>query len=217
MALGMLACNFGAAAPSAPVAPGGANQGETQGAQSAPAVNPPSGDPKQAIIDAYTKLDSAYPYRLTETDTGSLCAKETRTTEFAAKDEWHSTWSGCLSGEAISTGGKTYYKINGTWQGDGGAAPPGAEQQANIAEMVKAALENVQAAGNESLNGANMYVYTFDLNDPVLKVKGGKTWIGAADGLPHQAQISIPVANSTEDVLIAYEFGVTVNIKPPTP
>ncbi len=212
LALAMLACNFGSAAPgSTEAAPA-----PSQGSAPAPAVNPPSGDARQALIDAFTKLDSAYPYRLTETGSGAGCAQQTRIVEFASAQEFHTKWSGCQTGEVISTGGKTYYFVNGSWtQTD--VSPPGTEEQVNIADMVKAALQNVQLTGSDSLNGLNTYLYTFDLQDPVLNIQGGKVWIGAADGLPHQVQAQYTAGGITVNVQLVYEFGIPINIQAPMP
>jgi hypothetical protein len=181
-----------------------------------PAVNSPAGDSRQIIIDAFTKLDSSYPYRLTETATGSICAQQLRTVEFASRGEWHAKWSGCMTGESIATGGKTYYLVNGSWT-DTGAAPPGAEEQVNVTELVKASLANVRAAGSESLNGVNCKVYTFDLNDPSMKITGGKVWIRAADGLPHQVQAPFTISGFNFNVQLVYEYGVQVKIQAPIP
>jgi hypothetical protein len=206
----LLACNFAFPAPNATSpAPAATSSNPSAG-------QPPSGDPQQAVIDAFTRLENAYPYRLTETDSSVLCGQELRKTEFASQDEWHATWSGCLTGEAISTGGTTYYLVNGSWTTTG-QAPPGTEQVARIAELVKAALKNVQSAGSESLNGINTNVYTLDLDDPVLNIKGGKVWIGAADGLPHQVIAPFSISGIGVTTTLVYEYGISVTIKPPVP
>jgi hypothetical protein len=211
LGVSILACNSGAPLPSStavvPAAP-------TAASANLPAAKPPNTDPRQAVIDAFTKLDSAYPYRLTETDSALICSQQLRTTDFAARDEWHATWSGCLSGEAISTGGTTYYLTNGSWSTTG-EAPPGTEQEARIGELVKASLKNVQTAGNETFNGLRTFVYSFDVQDSALNITGGKVWIGAADGLPHRVQASFSISGMGVSTTLEYEYGISVNIKAP--
>lgn len=214
LGVAMLACSFGSAAPGAPAA--SSTQGNSPAASvPAASVPPPSGDARQALIDAFTKLDHGYPYRLTETDSAGSCTQMVRKVEFASKDEWHATWRGCQTGEAISTGGKSYYFINGSWTA--GENPLGTQQQVNVAALIVAGLQNVQAAGSESLNGVQNYVYTFDLKDPVFNVTGGKAWIGAADGLPHQVQAQYTMSGTPGNTQLVYEYGVTVSIKAPIP
>src|SRR5215468_6415171 len=57
----------------------------------------PSNDPRKDLRDALEKLNSAYPYRLTEVSSGSANGKEvpqgTRVVEFAAKDQSHAKWT----------------------------------------------------------------------------------------------------------------------------
>jgi hypothetical protein len=211
----VLACSLGSAAPPADQGQNpSANPSQNQ-QQSSPPAAPLSSDPKQAVIDAYARLDNAYPYRLTEISTTTVCDSK-RTVEFAAVHEYHAVWSGCFSGESIETGGKTYYLVNGGWsQTD--QAPPGAQEQVNVADLVKQALENVQLTGADSLNGAPMNVYSFDLDDPVLKIKGGQLWIGTADGLPHQVKADMTFSGIAVNTTLLYEFGVAVNIQPPIP
>ncbi len=218
LGLAMLACSLGSAASTASTAgPPSASQGNSP-TVSVPAASalPPSGDARQALIDAFSKLDHAYPYRLTETDSAGSCSQMVRKTEFASKDGWHTTFTGCQTGEAISTGGKTYYFLNGSWTMMS-ENPLGPQQQVNIAALILAGLQNVQATGSESLNGVDSFVYTFDLKDPVFNVMGGKAWIGAADGLPHQVQAQFTMSGIAGNTQIVYEYGNPVTIKAPIP
>src|SRR5262249_33343091 len=57
----------------------------------------PSNDPRKDFRDALEKLNTAYPYRLTEIMFGSVNGKEipqgTRVVEFAAADRSHTKWT----------------------------------------------------------------------------------------------------------------------------
>ena len=87
-----LACNFASVIPNPPAAAPITNQSDTPAPlvpqDNAPAPNPPSGDARQALIDAFTKLTTAYPFRETETSTASYTDVTTvRTVEYASASE----------------------------------------------------------------------------------------------------------------------------------
>ena len=74
----------------------------------------PSSDARKDLGDALRKLNSAYPYRLTETTSattnGQIAMPEsTRVTEFAAADRSHVKWTGGSGGdfEQITIGEET--------------------------------------------------------------------------------------------------------------
>jgi len=68
------------------------------------------------------KLNSAYPYRLTETvsataNSQTAMPESTRVVDFAAPDRSHMKWSGGRGGdiEPISIGEKHYWFADGKW------------------------------------------------------------------------------------------------------
>src|SRR5260370_4400349 len=80
----------------------------------------PSSDARKDLREALMKLNTAYPYRLTETTSatanGQMAVPEsTRVVEFAAADRSHMKWTGGPGGggEAISIGDKHYWYANG--------------------------------------------------------------------------------------------------------
>jgi hypothetical protein len=60
-------------------------------------------------------------------------------------------------------------------------------------------------------------VYSFDLKDPIFNVTGGKAWIGAADGLPHQVQAQFTMSGIAGNTQLVYAYGNPVTIKAPIP
>ena len=81
-----------------------------------------SSDPRKDLREAFMKLNTAYPFRLTEKTSGTAngqtaMGESTRVVEFAAADRSHMKWTGGPRGdiEAISIGDKHYWYSDGKW------------------------------------------------------------------------------------------------------
>jgi len=184
----------------------------------------PSSDAGKDVREAIAKLNTAYPYRLTEIVSASGNSQTampdgTRVVEFAAADRVHmkSTSKIGVDVEAITIGDKHYWNSGGKWT-EGSldlASNGGAEFAKKIGEMLK----DVKYVGPETVNGIECHLYSCTIDGSM----GGqnwtgtaKIWIGAADGLPHQSDSDFKVANSFGGKShIVYEYGGNIKVEPP--
>ena len=184
----------------------------------------PSSDAGKDVREAIAKLNTAYPYRLTETVSASGNSQTampdgTRVVEFAAADRVHmkSTSKIGVDVEAITIGDRHYWYSGGKWT-EGSldlASNGGAEFAKKVAEMLK----DVKYVGPETVNGIDCHLYSCTIDGSM----GGqnwtgtaKIWIGAADGLPHQSDSDFKVANSFGGKShIVYEYGGNIKVEPP--
>src|SRR6266567_8437371 len=183
----------------------------------------PSNDPRKDVRAALAKLNSAYPYRLTETATatanGQTGPESTRVVEFAAADRSHMKWTGGPGGdiEAISIGDKHYWFSGGKWSEGTMPATLGyrGEDFANkLAEMVK----EVKYVGPETVNGMSCFAYTGTFETVMAGQKWSgtaKVWIGADDGLTHQSDSDFNAANYGGKSHTVYEYNVNIRVEPP--
>src|SRR5437588_6826492 len=162
----------------------------------------PSNDPSKDVREAIAKLNTAYPYRLTETVSASGNSQTampdgTRVVEFAAADRVHmkSTSKIGVDVEAITIGNKHYWNSGGKWT-EGSldvASNGGAEFAKKIAEMLK----DIKYVGPETINGIECHLYSCTIDRSMSRQNWtgtAKTRIGAADGLPHRShpQFKVP-------------------------
>jgi len=179
----------------------------------------PSSDARKDVIDALRRLNTAYPYRLTETASGTGMPESTRVVEFAAADRSHMKWTGGPGGdiEAISIGDRHYWFSNGKWTA--GTVPSmlgyrGEDFAKKLADMVK----EVKYVGPETVNGESCHVYTgtFETNMAGQQWTGtAKVWIGAGDGLIHQTDSEYHVATYSGKSHVVYEYGGNIKVEPP--
>lgn len=183
----------------------------------------PSNDARRDLIDALRRLNTSYPYRLTETSTatanGQTLPESTRVVEFAAANRSHMKWTGGPAGniEAISIGDKHYWFSGGKWTE--GTMPSSignrGEDFANkLAEMVK----EVKYVGPETLNGRSCFAYTGSFETVMAGQKwsgNAKVWIGAKDGLVHQSDSDFNVSTYGGKSHTVYEYNVSFKIEPP--
>jgi hypothetical protein len=185
----------------------------------------PSSDARKDLGDALRKLNSAYPYRLTETmsatASGQIAMPEsTRVTEFAAADHSHMKWTGGSGGdfEQITIGEKRYWYSDGKWSEQAGPAMAqrvkrGEEFAKKLAEMTK----EVKYLGPETINGVPCFAYAYTIETTLSGqsyVGTGKAWI-AADGLPRQNDSEFKVASYSTKSHIVYEYNVNVKVERP--
>lgn len=218
----LLACNLSR------LRPGSSNSSSNNGRGSAAKTSDseptgafdPTGDPRKNLKDAYLKLKTAYPFRLTETITwtsgnNTAMPPTVRVAEFAAADRIHTTLNG--TEVSITFGNKHYMYTNGKWVDTG--QPPRASE-ANMEKLVASSLKDVQPVGVETVNGVPCFAYTARFewnigNQPSTAT--GKTWIGLADGLPHQVDGDWKVASYDTRSHIVYEYNVNIHVEKPVP
>jgi len=184
----------------------------------------PSSDASKDVREAIAKLNTAYPYRLTETVSASDNSQTampdgTRVVEFAAADRVHmkSTSKIGVDVEAITIGDKHYCNSGGKWT-EGSldlASNGGAEFAKKVVEM----LTDVKYVGPETVNGIDCHLYSCTIDGSMSGQNWtgtAKIWIGAADGLPHQSDSDFKVANSFGGKShIVYEYGGNIKVEPP--
>ena len=184
----------------------------------------PSSDASKDVREAIAKLNTAYPYRLTEIVSASGNSQTampdgTRVVEFAAADRVHmkSTSKIGVDVEAITIGDKHYWNSGGKWT-EGSldlASNGGAEFAKKVAEMLK----DVKYVGPETVNGIDCHLYSCTIDGSMSGQNWtgtAKIWIGAADGLPHQSDSDFKVANSFGGKShIVYEYGGNIKVEPP--
>src|SRR5260370_1064131 len=183
----------------------------------------PSSDARKDLREALMKLNTAYPYRLTETTSatanGQMAVPEsTRVVEFAAADRSHMKWTGGSRGDlvAISIGDKHYWYSDGKWTA--GAIPERTNRGLDFAKKLAEMVKEVKYVGPESVNGVACHAYTCTFEMPMAGQNWtgtGKVWIGAADGLPHQSDSEYKVANYEGKSHLVYEYNCNVKVDPP--
>ena len=186
----------------------------------------PSGDARKDFREALERLNTAYPYRLTEESSSIGDGREipggTRTVEFAAADRSHTKWTnGPLGGtEVITIGDKQYGKLNnGNWFV---GSPTGLAQrqvmEKRMRELMASAVKDVKDVGTDTINGVpcNTFTYTMDVNVSGQRWLGtGKAWIGTGDGLPHQLDSEVTISSYKQKSHITYEYNVDFKVEKP--
>src|SRR5215813_6193669 len=190
------------------------------------AVFSPSSDPRKDLREALEKLNSAYPYRLTEVSSGSANGKEvppgTRVVDFAAADRSHAKWtSGPLGDtEVITIGDKQYMKLNnGNWIV---GSPAGLAQREGTAERMRDLLakviKDVKYVGPQTVNGVACHAYTYTIDGELAGQRWagtGKSWISASDGVPRQIDSELTTSSYQAKSHITYEYNVNVKVEKP--
>jgi len=168
------------------------------------------------------QLNTAYPYRLTETTSSAAGGQEipggTRVVEFAAADRSHMKWTGGPDGtvEAISIGNKHYWYSDGKWTE--GELPQRTNRGTDFAKKLAEMVKEVKYVGPETVNGVACHAYTgtFETSMGGQNWTGtAKVWIGAADGLPHQSDSEYKVASYGGKSHLVYEYNVNIKVEPP--
>src|SRR5215467_12530524 len=186
----------------------------------------PSNDARKDLREALERLNTAYPYRLTEDSSGNATGQEIsggkRVVEFAAADRSHAKWTNGPLGdtEVITIGDKQYSKLNnGNWivgSPAGLAQRQGMEKR--MREMMASAVKDVKYIGTDTINGlpCHEYTYTMDMDVSGQKWAGtGKAWIGSTDGLLHQSDSEMTVSSYKQKSHITYEYNVDFKVDKP--
>ena len=215
------ACHF-----SRSESPAANSASSTANSSSRGAAFTPSSDAPKDLRGALERLNTAYPYRLTETSSGSGGGHEvsggTRTVEFAAADRSHAKWTNGPLGntEVITIGDKQYSKLNnGNWTE---GSPAGLAQrqgmEKRVRELMASAVKDVQYVGAETINGVPCHAYTYKMDMDVSHQRWegtGKAWIGSGDGLPHQLDSEMTVGEYKQKSHITYEYNVDFKVEKP--
>ena len=186
----------------------------------------PSNDARKDLRDALERLNTAYPYRLTENSssisTGPEVPGGTRIVEFAAADRFHAKWTnGPLGGgEIITIGDKHYSKLNnGNWtEGPPAGLAQRQGMEKRMREMLATAIKDVQHIGAETINGVQCHVYSYTME---MDVSGqhwagaGKACIGSSDGLLHDMNSETTVSSYKQKSHITYEYNVDFKVEKP--
>jgi hypothetical protein len=173
----------------------------------------PSNDAEKDLNDAVKRLDSAYPYRLTFTQSATDKPPTKWVVEYAAADRFHVREG---DGEWIKIGESAFTKSQGAWKKDSSSSTGMFSENVGI-EMVKiieriwalGRWKEVRSIGKEPINGVPSYAYSFKVESTVGGEITSKAWIGAADGLPRRLDRTL--ANQSKQQVV-YEFvDVTVD------
>ncbi len=199
----------------------GANNPSTAGSSFSP-----SSDARKDLRDALRKLNSAYPYRLTETASATASGQtampeSTRVVEFAAPDRSHMKWTGGPGGdvEAISIGDKHYWFENGKWAEGTVPSSGGVDRAQDFTKKLAEMVKEVKYLGPEMINGAACHAYSYTLETTMAGQNytgTGKVWIGAADGLPRQSDSEFKVATYAHKSHIVYEYNADFKVEKPS-
>lgn len=131
----------------------------------------PSSDARKDLGDALRKLKTAYPYRLTETDSGTMSGQQampesTRVVDFAAPDRVHMKWTGGIGSDIgeITIGEKQYWNYDGKWTENASkSAEEKAKRSSEMEKMLAEATKDVKSVGAETTNGVPCFAYTYGI------------------------------------------------------
>src|SRR5215510_5138048 len=142
----------------------------------------PSNDPRKDLRDALERLNSAYPYRVTQiwsNNANGLNGREIQAVaDFAAADRCRVKINDPLGDtEIITIGDKQYNKLNGNWTegAAASAAPIGGTIEA-MRQMLASVIKDVKYAGPETINGVACHAYTYAIDGDM----SGQKWLGTA-------------------------------------
>ena len=179
----------------------------------------PSSDAAKDLGDALRKLNTAFPYRLTESTTTSAGGKPvgpetTRVVDFAAADRFHVKLGGGQGEdlEFIAIGEKSYSKENGKWSED--AASSTRPKKADLEKSLADAIKDVTSVGPETINGVQCFAYNYTIQMDSVTGKG-KTWVRASDGLPLQSDSEFKNGNVESKSHVSYEYNADVKVEAP--
>jgi len=180
-----------------------------------PTLSPSSA--KDMLINAFLKLASAYPYRLTETTRGATTLD--RTTDYAAADRIHSSWVLAPNPETrqtVTIGNETWWYLNGKWE----TTPSQTDAPVDLYSLLTPGIQSVQFVGQEPVMNIPCFVlsYTLTINTSGISISGnGKAWIGISDSLPHQVTLDGTISGSPFTTLLVYSYGIQFDIQQPVP
>ncbi len=171
------------------------------------------------------KLNSAYPYRLTETvsataNSQTAMPESTRVVDFAAPDRSHMKWSGGRGGdiEAISIGEKHYWFADGKWSAGTLPSSMGLNRSEDFTNKIAEMTREVKYLSPETIDRVPCFAYSYTLETNLggQRYTGtGKAWVGAADGLPRQSDTEFKVSTYSQRSHIVYEYDPDIKVDAP--
>lgn len=179
----------------------------------------PGADASQKVSEAFGKLKTTYPYRVSETvdylSSTSTAQHQVRSLDVAGAGRMHLKVTGFDIGEWVTTGGQLYDFSGGHWRRIVAEKSDWSDGGRLIAANMKSATDD----GVETVNGIPClrYALTFQGQSAAMAFKGeGKTWIAIADGLPLQLDADLMISTtSTNKMHAVYDYPVSIDI--PTP
>ena len=186
--------------------------------------------PLTELRNAFQKLKSAYPYRLTDSrsssENGKVSSSETGVTEYAAADrvrikssEKDESGSEKLI-EMIIIGNVRYLLFEGKWVEETMSAAEKATMEADH-EKFLASLGEVRFVGLETVDGVKCKAYSYrwglDISVSGKFPEGmGKAWIRVANGLPHQMDTDLEIHGRRIKSHMVYEYDPNIKVTKPT-
>jgi hypothetical protein len=172
---------------------------------------------KTTLINAFTQLANAYPFRITETDRGLVGVTHV-TTDYAAADRYHTITvqePNPNMDETITIGEKTWWKIKGTWDPN-----PSWTLGQNNFWTYKPKAQDVTYTSQDTVDGVSCFVFSFklDVHSPGIYLTGsGQARVGISDSHPYQFDFSPGVNVTGQPTHQVYTYGITVDIQQPVP
>ena len=120
-----------------------------------------------------------------------------------------------MKSEVIAIGNDSYTRANeGKWtKMPAGQSLPVADMRGKMTEAAVAAMKDFEAAGKESLDGKDTFVYKFKSS------YGGestsKMWISADSGLPLKVETEGTYSGTALQMTITYDYDKEVKIEAP--
>lgn len=194
--------------------------GEAQSlATSAAGAIPPGvlDDPRTYLLDALRQQMMSLPYRATMTQ---VTPDETLnyTVEFQPPDRFHMVMPGVVEGIVI---GEIFYlkqgeqwmqvPMSGDYTSAFGLLGPDTESMFD-------AIQNVEFAGADFLNGVPTLVFTYTSDATVagiVSTSTDKLWLGATDGRVHQIVVEGEAAGIHSTTTIVYEYDPSIVVEEP--
>ena len=208
-------------------APAGNNASATGSSSSHGTAFTPSNDARKDFRETLERLNSAFPYRLTEVSSstgpgpGPETSGGTRVADFVAADRFHVKWANGPLGntEIITIGDKQYSKLdNGNWTEGAPSEFAALKREKRMREMMASAVKDAHYIGTETINGVPCHTYSYTMEVEVSGQKWtsmGKAWIGSSDGLPHQLDFETTVSSYKQKSHVTYEYNVDFKVEKP--
>lgn len=218
------------------------NSGSVSGAKETTA----SADPKTALISSMKNMQDAKSWIADVEMSGETMPQGNMKMQvkYAAPDSFQiETNMAENKMQIVSVGGKTYMQMGGKWQ----QAP----SSVNMGEMINRwkemfdskkmdAFKNIQSAGKETVDGKELAVYTYEIDQQAAmpeemkkemsdEVKAklaemksestAKVWIDEAKNLPAKMDMTMKMSapkETTQKFSVKYTFDQPVNIEAPS-
>lgn len=174
-----------------------------------------STDPKEAVQTAFKKfMDTKFYHSTVKTKTSQ--ASVNTEIDFNAPDRyWIKNSLPNLKNEMIAIGNDTYTRTNeGKWtKMPAGQSLPLTDMRSKMTDAAVAAMKDFEAAGKETVNGKETFVYKF--KSTYAGESSSKMWIFADTGLPLKVETEGSYNGNDIQMTIIYEYDKEVKIEVP--